>query len=109
MEVQHASPECVLQQSGARDCPGQQPGGWSFLTPGSWVIITRSHLRLRAGREVTTMEPNTITGSQREEKGLSSAKREDIWALIIALVVLALAMLAPDAIHSFFEKGLYFL
>jgi len=59
------------------------------------------------------MEPNTITepdkGSERKELGLSSAKREDIWALIIALVVLALAMLAPDAIHSFFEKGLYFL
>jgi len=55
------------------------------------------------------MEPDTITGSQSDEKGLSSAKREDIWALIIALTVLALAMLAPDAVHSFFVKGLYFL
>jgi hypothetical protein len=59
------------------------------------------------------MESSTITepdkGSERKEQGLSSAKREDIWALIIALVVLALAMLAPDAIHSFFENGLYFL
>jgi hypothetical protein len=55
------------------------------------------------------MEPDTITGSQSDEKGLSSAKREDIWALLIALVVLVLALLAPDAVHSFFAKGLYFL
>jgi hypothetical protein len=49
------------------------------------------------------------TGSEREASGLSSAKREDIWALIIALVVLGLALLAPDAVHSFFKNGLYFL
>jgi len=55
------------------------------------------------------MESDTETGSEKEEKELSSAKREDIWALLIALVVLALALLAPDAVHSFFAQGLYFL
>lgn len=55
------------------------------------------------------MESDTNTGSEQEEKVLSSAKREDIWALILALTVLALALLAPDAVHSFFVKGLYFL
>lgn len=59
------------------------------------------------------MEPETTaeteTGSERGESGLSSAKREDIWALIIAGIVLVLALLAPDAVHSFFKNGLYFL
>ena len=46
----------------------------------------------------------------REAKpGLSSAKREDIWALMMALVVLLLALLAPEAVHDFFKKVLYFL
>ena len=55
----------------------------------------------------TTTEPDS--GSEKKEQRLSSAKREDVWALIVALTVLALAMLAPDAVHSFFVKGLYFL
>ena len=41
--------------------------------------------------------------------GLSSAKREDIWALIIALAVLLLSLAAPGVVHSFFKKVLYFL
>jgi hypothetical protein len=55
------------------------------------------------------MESDTNTGSEREGKELSSAKREDIWALLIALIVLILALLAPDAVHSFFSQGLFFL
>ena len=55
------------------------------------------------------MEPDTNTESEHEETELSSAKREDIWALLIALVALVLALLAPDAVHSFFAKGLFFL
>lgn len=55
------------------------------------------------------MESDANTGSDGKEKELSSAKREDVWALLIALVVLALALLAPDAVHSFFAQGLYFL
>jgi len=55
----------------------------------------------------TTDGPDT--GAENGEPGLSSAKREDIWALIIAGVVLVLALLAPDAVHAFFKNGLYFL
>ena len=43
-----------------------------------------------------------------KNKGLSSAKREDIWALIIAFAVMAISMLAPEAVYSFFKKMLYF-
>jgi len=41
--------------------------------------------------------------------GLSSAKREDIWALLIAGAVMLAALAAPEAIHTFFKKLLYFL
>ena len=74
-----------------------------------WVALETAF----TAQEGVAMEPDTITGKDtgtaQAKPGLSSAKREDIWALIIALVVLALALLAPDAVHSFFEKGLYFL
>ncbi len=66
-----------------------------------------------AAQEGVAMGSDTITGpdtgAESGEPRLSSAKREDIWALIIALVVLVLALLAPDAVHSFFKNGLYFL
>ena len=76
----------------------------------SCVIIEWVALEIvRRLREGVAMESNTDTGTVREESGLSSAKREDIWALIIAGVVLVLALLAPDAVHSFFKNGLYFL
>lgn len=44
---------------------------------------------------------------QEKPAGLSSAKREDIWALIIATVVLLISMAAPDAIYNFFKNILY--
>jgi hypothetical protein len=49
------------------------------------------------------------SSSTREEKpGLSSAKREDIWALVIAGVVMALSIAAPEAVYAVFKKMLYF-
>ena len=41
-------------------------------------------------------------------KGLSSAKREDIWALIIAAVVMLVSMAAPEWVYNFFKKYLFF-
>ena len=42
------------------------------------------------------------------EEVFSSEKREDVWAIIIALLVLVLSMLFPDQIYNFFQKTLYF-
>ena len=42
-------------------------------------------------------------------EGLSSAKREDIWALLVAAAVMLAALAAPEAVHTFFKKVLYFL
>jgi hypothetical protein len=50
----------------------------------------------------TTSDPDK-TGAG----GLSPEKREDIWALIIAGVVLLICMAAPDQIYHFFKKILY--
>ncbi|MEE4272537.1 MAG: hypothetical protein V2I67_12735 [Thermoanaerobaculales bacterium] len=44
---------------------------------------------------------------QNKEKGLSSAKREDIWALIIAGIVMLASIAAPDTVHRFFKSVLY--
>jgi len=40
-------------------------------------------------------------------KVLSSEKREDIWAIIIAGVVLVLCSISPDAVYTFFKKSLF--
>ncbi|NCO58388.1 MAG: hypothetical protein GW783_03015 [Deltaproteobacteria bacterium] len=40
-------------------------------------------------------------------KGLSSEKREDLWAVILALVVLLVALVAPQGLHDFFSTALY--
>jgi hypothetical protein len=47
--------------------------------------------------------------SEDTSTGLSSAKREDIWALIIAGVVMLVSMAAPEVVHKIFEKLLYVL
>ncbi len=47
------------------------------------------------------------SASQGEAKGLSSAKREDIWALIIAGIVMLISIAAPEAVYSFFKNVLY--
>jgi hypothetical protein len=39
--------------------------------------------------------------------GLSSAKREDIWALVIAGTVMLIAIAAPEAVHDFFKNVLF--
>ncbi len=39
--------------------------------------------------------------------GLSSAKREDIWALIIAAAVMGVSVLSPDGVYRFFKDILY--
>jgi hypothetical protein len=43
----------------------------------------------------------------RPPGGLSSEKREDIWALLIALLVLVLCLAAPEAIYRFFKSALF--
>ena len=45
--------------------------------------------------------------SQELATSLSSAKREDIWALIIAGIVMLISIAAPEAVHSFFKSVLY--
>ena len=49
-------------------------------------------------------DPNT-----EEEKtvGLSSEKREDIWALIIASVVMLISIVAPESVYRFFKEVLF--
>ena len=39
--------------------------------------------------------------------GLSSAKREDIWALIIAGVVLLISFASPEGVYRLFKEGLF--
>ena len=41
------------------------------------------------------------------EEVFSSEKREDIWALIIAMVVFLLSVTFPDQVYHFFNKMLY--
>ena len=41
------------------------------------------------------------------EKTLSSEKREDIWALIVTMVILGLCVAFPDQIHYLFRDTLY--
>ena len=48
-----------------------------------------------------------ITDEDKKEEGLSSEKREDIWALLIAGAVMLASMAAPIAIYQFFTDTLY--
>ena len=45
--------------------------------------------------------------TDRQPQGLSSAKREDIWALLIAGAVMLASLAAPEGVHAFFAKVLY--
>lgn len=47
------------------------------------------------------------SASQKLAAGLSSAKREDIWALIIAGIVMLISIAAPEAVYDLFKKVLY--
>ncbi len=42
-----------------------------------------------------------------QEGGLSSEKREDIWALLIALGVLVICFVIPEQVYAFFKSTLY--
>jgi len=42
------------------------------------------------------------------EEVISSEKREDIWAIIIAMITLILCVAFPDQVYNFFKKALYF-
>lgn len=37
----------------------------------------------------------------------SSEKREDIWAIIIALGIFVFSLIFPEQVHDFFRNGLY--
>lgn len=41
------------------------------------------------------------------EKAFSSEKREDIWALLIAMAILVLSVAFPEQIRHFFSSTLY--
>ena len=45
--------------------------------------------------------------SSTKSGGLSPSKREDIWALIIATLVMLVSLAAPEAVYEFFKKILY--
>lgn len=55
-----------------------------------------------APREKQTSDVQGIS-----EKAFSSEKREDIWALIIAMGILLLSVAFPAQIHHFFSSMLY--
>ena len=58
-------------------------------------------------------EPDSLDKQQESEREhvvrevFSSEKREDIWALIIAMGVLILSAAFPEQIYHFFKQGLY--
>jgi len=41
------------------------------------------------------------------EDVFSSEKREDIWAILIAVIVLICSLIFPQQFHDFFTKTLY--
>ena len=58
-------------------------------------------------------EPEAPPGQRKpdvqnlSEKAFSSEKREDIWALVIAMGILLLSVAFPARIHHFFSTTLY--
>jgi hypothetical protein len=49
------------------------------------------------------------SSTQEPGKGLSSEKREDIWSLIIATLILVISMAAPETVYDVFKNLLFFL
>ena len=48
------------------------------------------------------------TNSEKKKTGgLSAEKREDLWALIIAAIVLLVCMAAPEQVYRLFKNILY--
>ena len=52
-------------------------------------------------------EQRTPDAQDVSEKAFSSEKREDIWALIIAMGILLLSVAFPAQVHHFFSSMLY--
>lgn len=52
--------------------------------------------------ETRVTEENKQTGGD-----LSSERREDTWALLLAMAVLILSMAAPETVHEFFKELLF--
>ena len=49
-------------------------------------------------------DPNT---EEKKTVGLSSEKREDIWALIIASVIMLISFVSPEGVYRFFKEVLF--
>jgi len=59
--------------------------------------------RVAAQRSRQSLE----SSEDKAKKGLSSSKREDIWALIIAGAIMLVSMAAPEGVHNLFTEFLY--
>ncbi len=46
---------------------------------------------------------------EKDSSCLSSEKREDVWAIILALIVLLFSIIAPDLVHDIFKKYLFII
>ena len=44
---------------------------------------------------------------KRSEDLFSSEKREDVWAILLALLILLLSFMASETIYHFFEEALF--
>lgn len=53
------------------------------------------------------METGIPDENSQAPRGLSSEKREDLWALLIAAMVMVACTAAPEAVFHFFKKVLY--
>jgi hypothetical protein len=88
---------------------GERPGcavrGAPGLRPGRERPTLRDESNHRRSAEMATNE----TSDKDAALGLTSEKREDIWALLIAAGVLGVCIAAPDAVHNFFKNLIYVL
>ena len=46
-------------------------------------------------------------GDKVVDEVFSSEKREDSWAILIALGIFVVSLVFPEQIHNFFQNGLY--
>jgi len=53
------------------------------------------------------VETGTTETKKETQGGLSPERREDIWALMLAMLVMLVAILAPEAVHTFFKDIIY--
>ena len=67
-------------------------------------IILDACQAFKAKESAMDKDPNT---EKKKAVSLSSAKREDIWALIIAGVVMLTSFAAPDGMYRFFMEVLF--